>query len=66
MVDGEYSLIDTYDGVRLTQNANIQWKFPMNIISLIFGSKIRQNIITRSQNELNKLKELSEGTAINK
>lgn len=47
-------------GTRLTQIANVRWKFPVNVISLFMGGKIKQNISTQSQKEFEKLKELCE------
>jgi carbon monoxide dehydrogenase subunit G len=59
-VDVEYRVEKTVEGARLDYHADIEWKFPMNIISLIMGKKIRQNIIGQLAGELNQLKELCE------
>jgi uncharacterized protein YndB with AHSA1/START domain len=60
-VDVEFLIEETSVGVRLTQNAKVHWKFPMNIISYLMGSKIKQGIIDQTQTELKRLKELCEG-----
>jgi hypothetical protein len=36
------------------------WKFPVNIISIIMGNKMRQGILAQLQDELGTLKELCE------
>ena len=59
-VDVEHRVEQLGDGARLTQNAIIRWKFPMSLISLIIGAKMRRGIIDQSQQELGKLKELCE------
>jgi acetyl-CoA carboxylase carboxyltransferase component len=61
VVDVEYSIEGTHNGVCLTQKGIVHWKFPMNVISIIIGGKIRQNIIAQSREELDRLKKLSEG-----
>ena len=60
IVDVEYCIEEIYEGARLVYRANIQWKFPMNIVSTFLGNKIRKNIVAQLQDELNKLKELCE------
>ena len=65
VVDVEYSIEETPTGVLLTNIANVKWKFPVNIISLFIGRKMKQNIIAQSQDELNKLKEFCESDAPN-
>jgi uncharacterized protein YndB with AHSA1/START domain len=61
-VDVEYYVEETQNGTRLTQNANVQWKFPVNVISIFMGVKIKQNISAQSQKEFEKLKELCENS----
>ena len=61
MVDVEYCVEAIQSGTRLTQNANVRWKFPVNVISLFMGAKIKQNISIQAQKEFKKLKELCEG-----
>lgn len=60
VIDVEHCIEKTGDGVRLTQNATIRWKFPMNLISLVIGAKIRDGIMNQAREELGKLKELCE------
>ncbi len=61
IVDVEYRLEKTTDGVRLDYHANVKWKFPVNLISIVMGNKIRQNIAAQLEDELNRLKALCEG-----
>lgn len=60
IVDVEYCVEGTSDGARLTENANIQWKFPVNLFSIIVGGRLRQKIVAQSQGEFSKLKQLVE------
>jgi len=62
VVDVEYCVEANQHGIRLTQNANVRWKFPINVISIFMGAKIRQNISEQSKKEFKKLKELCEGS----
>lgn len=61
VVDVEYRIEETHAGVWLTQNGNVLWKFPVNILSLLMGSKLRQDIMAQSREEFLRLKELCEG-----
>lgn len=63
-VDVEYTIAKMPMGVRLLQDANVQWKFPVNIISLFIGAKIKQNVNAQTQAEFYKLKELCEQASI--
>ena len=45
--------------------STISWKFPMNIICLIIGFKIKTKILDQTKSELSELKRLSE-TKMNK
>ncbi len=60
VVDVEYCVEATQHGTRLTQTANVRWKFPVNVISLFMGTKMKQGISAQSQKEFEKLKELCE------
>ena len=60
IVDVEYRVEKIDEGTRLDYDANIKWKFPVNIISIFMGSKMRQSILAQLQDELNKLKALCE------
>ena len=61
IVDVEYRVEKNDIGARLDYQANVKWKFPVNIISIFMGNKMRQNILAQLQDELNKLKRLCEG-----
>ena len=61
IVDVEYRIEAIDEGVRLTYHADIRWKFPMNIVSIFMGNKMKQTILAQLQDELSKLKELCEG-----
>jgi uncharacterized protein YndB with AHSA1/START domain len=56
----EYRIEGDVDGVRLIAASDIHWKFPMNIISLFIGSKMKQNILSQMEREFSKLKTLCE------
>jgi len=60
IVDVVYRVEKTSMGTRLDYHANIKWKFPVNVISIFMGKKMRQSILAQLQDELNKLKELCE------
>ena len=60
VVEAEYCVEAVQNGTRLTQNANVRWKFPVNVISIFMGAKIKQNISAQAQKEFEKLKELCE------
>ncbi|MBT3337974.1 MAG: DUF3284 domain-containing protein [Anaerolineae bacterium] len=59
-VDVEYTLEEIDAGVRLRYDADIRWKFPVNIMSVFIGWKIKQKIIAQLAGELNTLKLLCE------
>jgi len=59
-LDVEYCVEAKQNGTRLTQTANVRWKFPVNVISLFMGAKIKQGISEQSQKEFEKLKGLCE------
>lgn len=65
IVDVVYRLEEILQGVRLLENSNVQWKFPMNIISIFLGNKMRQSILAQLQDEFKRLKELCEAEASN-
>jgi len=60
IVDVEYRVEKSDEGTRLYYRANVKWKFPVNIISIFVGNKMRQSILAQLQAELIKLKELCE------
>lgn len=60
VVDVEYCVEAVRNGARLTQNANVRWKFPVSVISIFSGRKIKEGIRAQAQKEFEKLKELCE------
>jgi len=60
IVDVEYRVEKTGEGTRLDYQADIKWKFPVNIISIFMGKKMRQAILSQLRDELSGLKELCE------
>ena len=60
IVDVEYRVEKIDEGTRLDYQANIKWKFPVNIISIFVSKKMRQGILSQLRDELSKLKELCE------
>ena len=56
----EYNIIENRDALRLDVITSIRWKFPMNILSVFAGSKIKKQIYESSAREFQKLKELCE------
>jgi uncharacterized protein YndB with AHSA1/START domain len=63
VVDVEFRVEAIQTGTRLTQTANIRWKFPVNVISIFAGGKIKQSISAQAQKEFEKLKDLCESVA---
>lgn len=61
IVDVEYRVMEISGGTRLAYHAEIHWKFPVNIISIFMGNKMKQNITIQLGDELKKLKSLCEG-----
>jgi carbon monoxide dehydrogenase subunit G len=60
VVDVDYRIEKVGEGTRLDYDANIKWKFPVNIISIFMGEKMRHSILAQLREELGKLKELCE------
>ena len=56
----DYRLEEIDGGVRLTQTADVRWKFPMNLIMLMAGRDAAAQLRTQSENELAALKRLCE------
>jgi hypothetical protein len=59
-VDVDYSI--AWDGEKstFTMEAAIRWKFPMNLLSLVIGRKIKEGILQQTESELAELKNLCE------
>ncbi len=60
VVDVEYSLEEIGAGARLHYHADIHWKFPVNIMSVFIGKRIKRKIKDQLTGELDKLKLLCE------
>ena len=59
-VDVSYSIVWDNDRSIFAMESTIHWKFPMNVISLIIGRKIRKGILQQTESELAELKRLCE------
>ena len=59
-VDVSYSIEGNNDKSILTMESTIHWKFPMNVMSLVIGRKIREGILRQTESELAELKRLCE------
>jgi hypothetical protein len=55
-----YSVLENNNRSTVTVDSKIKWKFPMNIISLIIGNRIKKNILRQTKSELSELKKLCE------
>ena len=62
-VEVEFRIEELEGFTRLTQTANIHFKSVFRILSLITGSMLRKKIMSQSQKEFLKLKELCEQDA---
>lgn len=59
-VDVHYAVAGELNKSKVTIDLVLQWKFPMNIIGLILGHKLKTNILKQSKSELEQLKILCE------
>jgi len=59
-VDVSYSIEGNDNKSTLTVESTIHWKFPMNIINLIMGHKIKKGILQQTESEFVELKRLCE------
>jgi hypothetical protein len=59
-LDVTYLVEQQGEFVRLSIDSDIHWKFPVNIISLFMGIKMKAAILSQTSEELNALKELCE------
>lgn len=60
IVDVEYSVNGDPAGTLLEYTAIVKWKFPVNVISLFIGKKMKDGIKSQSDDEFDRLKELCE------
>ncbi len=58
--DVDYLIVGDRKKSTFTIQATIHWKFPMNIVSLIIGQKIRAGVLQQTKSELAELKKLCE------
>jgi len=63
-VDVKYSIVWNIDRSTFAMESTIHWKFPMNVISLVIGRKIREGILHQTESELAELKRLCETSGI--
>ena len=56
----DYSVIGGINKSTVTVNSKIKWKFPMNLICLVIGQKIKSKIFKQIKSELKELKILCE------
>jgi hypothetical protein len=59
-VNVSYSLEGKNGKTILKTEADIHWKFPMNLVNIIFGRKIRKDIQEQMETEFEELKRLCE------
>ena len=59
-VDVSYSVVGNFNKSTVVAESTINWKFPMNIICLIIGHKIKTNILRQTKSEFSELKRLCE------
>ena len=59
-LDVSYSIVGDNNKSRFTAESIIYWKFPMNIVILIIGRKIKKNILRQTESEFTELKRLCE------
>jgi len=56
----DYSVSGDNNLSKVKVDSKIKWKFPMNIMSLFIGHKIKANILRQTISELTELKQLCE------
>lgn len=59
-VDVKYLIIEDNNKSLVTIDSKIKWKFPMNLICIFIGGKIKSKIIQETKTELIELKRLCE------
>lgn len=59
-VDVSYSLVGGHDVTRVTVDARIHWKFPLNVLSVFIGRKMKIGIAEQLKTEVFELKRLCE------
>ena len=64
VLDVSYRVEPTTNGVRVIEDSDIRWKFPVNIMSIFLGEKMKQGILAQLQAEFSRLKELCEAESV--
>jgi len=59
-LDVSYSIIGNDSKSTFTAESTIHWKFPMNVISVILGHKMKEGILRQTEYEFAELKRLCE------
>ena len=59
-LDVDYRVEEIGTGIRVSVDSSIHWKFPVNILSLFMGAKMRSGITDQLGKELEELKKLCE------
>ena len=59
-LDVEYSLESINTGSKICIDTQINWKFPINILSIFIGSKMKKGIIKQMELEILELKKICE------
>jgi len=61
-----YSVEETEKGTKISIEAIIRWKFPMNVISLFIGKKMEAGLIKQIESEIIELKKICETDSKNR
>lgn len=59
-VEVSYSVEGIDKTTRITVDARIDWKFPMNLLSMFIGNKMRKGIAEQMESEILELKKICE------
>lgn len=59
-VDVAYAVEGTNDATRITVDAKINWKFPLNLLSIFIGQKMKKGIEDQMETEILELKGILE------
>jgi len=59
-VNVSYTVAGDVNKSKVKVESTIRWKFPMNLICLVIGHKIKKNILRQTQSEFIELKKLCE------
>ncbi len=59
-VDVSYSVEEIDKTIKVMVDARINWKFPMNLLSIFIGNKMRKGITEQMESEILELKRICE------